>query len=107
MLHILSIGRDPMLLETRKLLLEVFGCTVTTVTSIDEAVSACDRQRFEAAILCHTLREDEIRGAYEALRACVPGLHVVRLERFEDAGYNPATFVHRVRRAASSMQGAA
>lgn len=107
MWQILSIGRDPLLLETRKLLLEVFGCAVTSVMTIDEAAAACSSQRFDAAILCHTLRADEIASAYEQLRAWVPAMHVVRLYQYEEVHYDPLTFVHRVQSAASSIQGAA
>jgi len=107
MWHILSIGHDPLLLETRKLLLEVFGCAVTTATSMDEAVAACGSQHFDAAILCHTLKADEIDAAYQRLRTCIPAMHVVRLHQYDDVSYDPLTFVHRVQSAASSIRGAA
>lgn len=107
MWHILSIGRDPLLLETRKLLLEVFGCAVTTVTSVDDAVATCQSQHFDAAVLCHTMSADEIVTAYQRLSGCVPGLHVLRLRQYDDVSYDPLTFVHRVRSVASSISGAA
>ena len=103
MWHILSIGRDPLLLESRKLLLEATGCEVVTATSLDAALAACAEYRFDAAVLCHTLKEDELEQAKEALTGCVPDLHIVRLQQYEDVGYDPLTFVHRVQQIASSM----
>ncbi len=103
MWHILSIGRDPMLLESRKLLLEGAGCAVVTATSLDAAASACKEQHFDAAVLCHTLTPEEFEAAKEELAACVPDLHIVRLQQYEDVGYDPLAFVHRVQQVASSI----
>lgn len=101
MWRILSVGRDPLLLQTRQLLLEAFGCQVQTFTSLQEALAACAGAHFDAAVLCQTLTEAEIAQVREALRACAPELHIVRLRQQDDFSYDPIAFVQRVQRAAS------
>jgi hypothetical protein len=92
-----------MLLESRRLLLEASGCVVICATSVGEAIECCAGHHVDAAILCHTLKSDEIEAAYLRLVECVSISHFVRLQQYEDVGYDPLAFIHRVQRVASSL----
>jgi hypothetical protein len=103
MWRILSIGRDSLLLESRRLLLEASGCKVMSANGIEDAIARCAGQHFDAVILCHTLRGEEIKTAYLRLRECVSISHFVCLHQYDDVSYDPWSFIHRVQQAASSM----
>jgi DNA-binding response OmpR family regulator len=106
MWHILSIGRDPLLLETRRMLLEASGCSVLVAHNLDEAAAACAREHFDAVVLCHTLKPEEVKAAYQRLGECVAPPHIVRLQLYEGVGYDPMAFIQRVQQVASSIPGA-
>lgn len=107
MWHILAIGRDPMLLETRRLLLEAVGCAVVTAPGLEGAIAACKSQHFDVIVLCHSLGSDEADHIANDLAECAPTSHILRLRQYEDAGYDPSAFIHRVQDVASSISGAA
>ena len=101
MWRVLSISLDPLLLQSRRLLLEASCCKVMDAMSVDDAIARCSGQHFDAVILCHTLKSDEVKAAYLRLRECVSISHFVCLQLFEDVSYDPWTFIHRVQQTAS------
>lgn len=58
--HVLVVGRDPMLLQTRNLILGAFF-QVHCAGRVREVESLLSRYAFDLIILCYTLRESECR----------------------------------------------
>lgn len=76
---ILLYGRDQHLLETRRWVLERFGCSIRmvgTIPALIETISAC---RVDIMILCHSLTTEECERALEEARAHVPEIKTVVL----------------------------
>lgn len=58
-LMILSVGRDPVLLKTRRSALITAGYAVESVASITGAIEKILEGDFDLILLCNSLREDE------------------------------------------------
>lgn len=55
MKHILSVSYDPILLQTRHLLLEQSGYKVISVEGVTGALAACRAQRYDLLIVGHSI----------------------------------------------------
>ena len=57
--RILSIGKDPVLMSTRKYLLQAAGYEVEEAYSVDRAISLATSDLIDVTIICHTLFQTE------------------------------------------------
>ncbi len=55
MKHILSVSYDPVLLQTRQLLLEHAGYRVTSVEGVTSALAACQSERYDLLVIGHSI----------------------------------------------------
>lgn len=105
-LQILSVGHDPGLLETRRLLLESAAFAVVSESNV---LGAIERLRhavgnatdgFDVIILCHTLKAFEADSLRQLVSETLPQTRVIRLHKAEDGTYEPARFMQTVIRVA-------
>lgn len=77
--RVLMFGRDVMLLDTRRMVLQSAGYEVSTGTQLSELDRAVSLRSFDLLILCHTLALDEC-GRALALSLCRwPFMRTLRL----------------------------
>lgn len=66
---VLSVGSDPVVLDTRDLILRSAGYIVVSATSIREAVHLFQDGDFDLVILCHSLPKRESERLTRFIRA--------------------------------------
>jgi CheY-like chemotaxis protein len=66
---VLSVGSDPMLLDTRNLLMQAAGYIVVSVNSLKEAFPLFQDGDFDLVILCHTLPQQDRERLTSLIRA--------------------------------------
>jgi DNA-binding NtrC family response regulator len=71
---ILVFGHDPILLETRRLILEKAGFQVWTATEANEAVQVLVREPIDLFILCQSLSHDECLPILETAHTLRPDM---------------------------------
>ena len=76
---VLCTGVDPLLLETRKLILEQAGHTLLEATNTREALAICMQQSIDVVILCQTLRPEGKREMVLAVRQHCPAAKILEL----------------------------
>jgi CheY-like chemotaxis protein len=65
---VLSAGRDPLLLRTRKEVLESLGCTVVSAASRTDLVNEFFSRDFDMIVLCHSIPPDERRRLLDLVK---------------------------------------
>jgi CheY-like chemotaxis protein len=79
MARVLCTGADPVLLETRRLILERAGHTVITAANQVEVVAACERNGIDVAVIGHSIPPHiEIRIA-SLIRSHCPAAKILEL----------------------------
>jgi hypothetical protein len=76
---VLSIGSDPSLMLTRKLLLEQGGHTVVGVMDEKALAAACELQTFDVAVLSHALSTKMKQHVVSLIRGHCPEVKVLEL----------------------------
>ena len=76
---LLSGGRDPALMFTRRKLLESSGYSVVEATTADELIEVFIAGDFDLVILCHTIPEHEKRNVVRAIRDRSPSTPILAL----------------------------
>jgi len=66
--HLLSVGYDPVLMQTRSLLLRQAGFTVDEAYNLNGAFARVKSDSIDAVLLCHTVPQDEQRSFISAAR---------------------------------------
>ena len=77
---ILLYGRDPLLLATRRWILESRGYRTVAVTQLEEFDQFTGTQ-FELLILCHSLDPESCANALGLAASCWPGIKTLVLAR--------------------------
>jgi CheY-like chemotaxis protein len=65
---VLAVGRDPVLLETRRLILQAAGYTVRSVLSLKQAMFQLLTGDFDLVILCHSISAEDRRRLTSSIR---------------------------------------
>lgn len=81
--RVLSISYDVVLLNTRAMILEREGYTVTSAQTLRDAIALLQQDRFDAAIIGHSIPIEEQRQMSEAIRQQCPDAPVIALTRRE------------------------
>ena len=76
---VLCTGVDPLLLETRKLILERAGHIVIEATNAREATAVCSKQHVDIVLLCQTLLPEGKREMVLAVRQYCPASKILEL----------------------------
>lgn len=76
---VLCTGVDPLLLETRKLILQQAGHVVIEATNSREAIAICSKQRVDVVLLCQTLRPEGKRAMVVGVRQYCPAARILEL----------------------------
>jgi hypothetical protein len=76
---VLCTGIDPILLETRKLILERAGHTVIPATNPGEVEEVCGKDYFDVAVLGQTLVPESKREIAAIIRRCCPSAKILEL----------------------------
>lgn len=77
---ILSIGSDAMLLQTRSSLLRQIQAEIRSV-SCDQAILELGRNRYDVAIVCHSLSPAETTKIANAIKNAANGCKMLLLSR--------------------------
>jgi DNA-binding response OmpR family regulator len=77
--RILAYGNDPILLTTRRLVLEKARYRVFTSLEFSDAMLVLLNQQIDVLLLCHSLHDDERRGILETARAITQDVKCVIL----------------------------
>lgn len=88
--HILTISRDRSLQESRTLLMQHLGYTVTPLlgeASLRDFMAQAPRPALDLVLICHTLPEARRGPVCDALRAAYPKTPILMLYN----GYDPTT----------------
>ena len=89
---ILSIGDDPLLLYSRRLVLESEGYFVASLRS-DAIIEAEKLRGFDLVVLCHSIPEEMANHILDALWRLAPNTPVLLVTRFDRAGYTSTHYV--------------
>ena len=88
----LTVGRDPLLLETRSQVLRSAGYTVVSELSIEKAFKDFRTGDFDIVILCHSISVRNREALANAIRSHSPNTPVIvvaarlsAIDRFADA----------------------
>lgn len=81
--RVLSISYDVVLLNTRAMILEREGYTVTSAQTLRDAIELLQRTSFDAAIIGHSIPVEEQRQMAAAIRQQCPHAPVIALTRRE------------------------
>lgn len=76
---VLCTGVDPVLLQTRKLILEQAGHTVITTKNQQELTAACDNHQFDVAVIGQTLSSNMKRIIAALVRKQCPSAKILEL----------------------------
>ena len=74
---ILSVGRDPLLLKTRRAALAAAGYAVESATSLTSAIEKILEGDFDLMLLCNSLREPERMRLVNICRRRAPSTPVL------------------------------
>jgi hypothetical protein len=77
--NILAYGNDPILLTTRRFVLEKAGYRVFTTLEFSDAMLVLLNQQIDVLVLCHSLHDDERRGVLETAHAITEDVKCVIL----------------------------
>lgn len=80
--HVLVVGRDPMLLHTRKLILGTYF-QVSTAGRASEAEAICAKKTFDLVVLCYSLSSDECQRIAGLVRRQEPRPKILVLSASE------------------------
>jgi CheY-like chemotaxis protein len=78
---VLCTGRDEVLLQTRKMILEQAGHRVILAASDQEVASACERQKFDVAVLGQSVSPAAKRALSNLLRQLCPTVKILELHQ--------------------------
>ena len=78
--HLLSVGYDPVLMQTRSLLLRQAGYTVDEAYNLHGAFARLKSDSIDAVLLCHTIPQDEQRSFIAAARQLRRMLPIICIE---------------------------
>ncbi|HZU42786.1 MAG TPA: hypothetical protein VE994_08950 [Terriglobales bacterium] len=81
--RVLSISYDVVLLNTRSMILRQEGYAVQSAQTLQDAVELSQRTRFDAAIIGHSIPEEDQRRMAEEVRTNCDGVWVIALTRRE------------------------
>ncbi|MGH9523155.1 MAG: hypothetical protein ACRD3E_11555 [Terriglobales bacterium] len=91
MAQVLCTGVDGTLLQTRRMMLERAGHTVTTVTLEDELREACETTKFDVAVIGQSVSPRQKRRVADLIRNHCPTAKVLELySPFEGAAIDDA-----------------
>ncbi|HKF23647.1 MAG TPA: hypothetical protein VKE93_18880 [Candidatus Angelobacter sp.] len=74
---ILSVGRDPLLLKTRRAALAAAGYAVESVTSLTSAIEKILEGDLDLILLCNSLREKERLRLVHICRIRIPSIPIL------------------------------
>jgi CheY-like chemotaxis protein len=77
--HILCVSSDPVLLATRKMVLEKAGFTVTTASSDRVVADVCRKSRFDLVLIGYKLQNQEKLRIAETVRSVCGPIPVVEI----------------------------
>ena len=107
--HLLSVGYDPVLMQTRSLLLRQAGFTVDEAYNLHGAFARLKSDSIDAVLLCHTVPQDEQRSFIAAARQlrrllpiiCIEGKdHYAQRKSCVSVGSDPAQLLEAIKSAA-------
>lgn len=76
---ILSIGAEPSLQISRKMILEQAGFIVVSAADIQEGLAQCDDNKFGLFLVCQSVPEHEKTVLTRALREKCPGIPILEM----------------------------
>jgi DNA-binding NtrC family response regulator len=76
---ILSIGAEPSLQLSRKMILEQAGFVVVSVADVQEGLAQCGEHRFGLFLVCQSVSEHEKLVLTRALRGKCPGIPILEM----------------------------
>lgn len=79
---VLCTGVDPVLIETRRLILEQAGHEVVTASEESSVMTACQEHRFEVAVIGQAVSAKAKRQMLELIRKHCPSAKILELYRF-------------------------
>ena len=79
---VLCTGVDPVLIETRRLVLEKAGHRVVTAMDTVEIIKACQKHKFEVAVIGQAITRQVKRHVMAVVRKHAPTAKVLELHRF-------------------------
>jgi|tagenome__1003787_1003787.scaffolds.fasta_scaffold20787077_2 CheY-like chemotaxis protein len=81
---VLSVGKNPLLLRTRKEILTRLGCSVTTVMDNAEFVDQFFGGDFDLIVLCHTVPLEERQNILRLVKKHRPSMPAVVVSNYSD-----------------------
>lgn len=76
---ILSIGAEPSLQVSRKMILEQAGFVVVSASNIHEGLAECESHKFGLFLVCQSISAPEKQVLTQALREKCPGIPVLEM----------------------------
>jgi DNA-binding response OmpR family regulator len=107
--HLLSVGYDSVLMQTRSLLLRQAGFTVDEAYNLNGALARLKSDSIDAVLLCHTVPQDEQRSFIATARQlrrllpiiCIEGQdHYAQRKSCLSVGSDPAQLLETIKLAA-------
>lgn len=92
MARIVSISYDEHLLRTRELLLKAAGHHVKSALGYQKALELCAAERFDVAIIGHSIPTQHKLAIIECFRKASPGAAVIALTRRGEEPLNEADY---------------
>ena len=80
---ILSVGRDPQLLNTRNRFLETAGFTIVSCTTMPQIINTVFEENFNAALLCNSIQGEDRRMLAGIIRRYYPAVPVILISDSE------------------------
>ena len=80
--HVLSVGKDAILMSSRTLLLRNAGFAVQEAFSLDKAVTLVELDSIDVTLLCHTVPPDEKQVLISLLRKKKPLIPIVCIRSY-------------------------
>lgn len=87
---LLSIGDDPFLLYSRRLILEMAGYSVESAKGHIATVEQILLRRFDLVLLCHSIAEDVVGHIVEASRRIAPQTPLLQMSPLDNPFGNKA-----------------
>jgi hypothetical protein len=79
MATVLCTGVDPLLVQTRKLILEQAGHQVTPAVNVDRVYAACQGRAFDVAVIGQAASRTEKQRIFQLVREHCPAARVLEL----------------------------
>jgi hypothetical protein len=76
---VLCTGIDSVLIENRRLILQAAGHTVIAVTNEVDLTSACEKHRFNVAVIGQAISSDMERAIFSRIREQCPSAKILEL----------------------------